>query len=267
VPFRLVRIVHVAAALARARADRSIRDPYMPEVVRLREAADMPVRIGRLRNLSRTIVRLSVLFAALLILVPIPDAAAAAAPSQDDSEVAGAFQRRLFEKINLRRSVAGTQRLAFVPASASAALDGFLAAAAKANAWPAGSVCALSPWRRILLGLGPSHRLRRRPARRGPGKSAGAVLDARSRRSAVVDLPDALRRSVHGPRHQRSGLQCVWRAPRGRPEQAEPGDRRGTRCPLRDLSRPVGGGIDERLARPFMQPSRNDVRATMARML
>ena len=61
---------------------------------------------------------------------------AAAAPPHDEDEVADLFLRRLLDAINDRRDNAGTQRLAFIPARANAALDGFLAETAPAIEWP-----------------------------------------------------------------------------------------------------------------------------------
>ncbi|MGE3910882.1 MAG: hypothetical protein AB7K36_16110 [Chloroflexota bacterium] len=43
---------------------------------------------------------------------------------------------RLLDEINMRRASIGSQRLAYVPAHANAALDGFLAETAPEIAWP-----------------------------------------------------------------------------------------------------------------------------------
>jgi hypothetical protein len=91
----------------------------------------MPVQLIR----SRALVRLCALLAALLMVAPIAAAPATAAPAQDDAD-ADAFLNRLLDEINLRRDVVGTQHLAYVPASANAALDGFLDQTMPFLAWP-----------------------------------------------------------------------------------------------------------------------------------
>jgi uncharacterized protein YkwD len=60
----------------------------------------------------------------------------AAALAPIDDPVADGFLIRLLNAINARRSRNGTQHLSYVPAHANAALDGFLARTAPANAWP-----------------------------------------------------------------------------------------------------------------------------------
>jgi hypothetical protein len=103
----------------------------------------MPCLLNRLVPL----VRCSVLLAAYLIAVQVAAAPAVAAPVHGDEpaavlargdgdEVDDLFLRRLLDAINQRRAEAGTQRLTFIPASANAALDGFLAETVSAIAWP-----------------------------------------------------------------------------------------------------------------------------------
>ena len=75
------------------------------------------------------------LLAALLLMTQIAGAPAAAAPAHDD-EVSDVFLNRLLDEINVRRDVAGTQHLAYVPSSANAALAGFLAETVPLLAWP-----------------------------------------------------------------------------------------------------------------------------------
>jgi hypothetical protein len=87
-------------------------------------------------NRPPALVRLSAVLAALLIAVQVAVVPATAAPARDDDEVADGFLRRLLDAINERRDNLGTQRLAFVPASANAALDGFLAETVSEIRWP-----------------------------------------------------------------------------------------------------------------------------------
>lgn len=82
------------------------------------------------------LVRLFALIAALLIAAHVAIAPAAAAPARDDHEVTDNFLWRLLDAINERRDNAGTQHLAFVPASANAALDGFFAETVSELGWP-----------------------------------------------------------------------------------------------------------------------------------
>ena len=53
-----------------------------------------------------------------------------------DDEVDDLFLRRLLDAINERRDRSGTRRLAYVPASANSALDGFLAETVNRIGWP-----------------------------------------------------------------------------------------------------------------------------------
>jgi hypothetical protein len=95
--------------------------------------ADMLFKSGHLR----LFVRLAALFAASALTVQLAAPAVVAAPAPDEGdEVADAFLSRLLDEINVRRDAVGTQRLAYVPASANAALDGFLAETVPAMAWP-----------------------------------------------------------------------------------------------------------------------------------
>ena len=59
-----------------------------------------------------------------------------AAPVPIDDQVDDLFLRRLLDAINERRDRNGTQRLAYVPASANSALDGFLAETISRAGWP-----------------------------------------------------------------------------------------------------------------------------------
>lgn len=59
-----------------------------------------------------------------------------AAPVPIDDQVDDLFLRRLLDAINERRDRNGTQRLAYVPASANSALDGFLAETIARAGWP-----------------------------------------------------------------------------------------------------------------------------------
>ncbi len=84
----------------------------------------------------RWFVRFASVSAALALTIHLAVPAAAAAPARDDDEIVDAFLNRLLDEINMRRDAAGTQRLAYVPASANAALDGFFAETLPALAWP-----------------------------------------------------------------------------------------------------------------------------------
>jgi hypothetical protein len=87
---------------------------------------------------ARCFLRLAGLFAALAIayqLVPALSAApVAAAPAID--ETGASFMSRLLDEINKRRDLIGTPRLASIPPSAGAALDGFFAQTEPGLAWP-----------------------------------------------------------------------------------------------------------------------------------
>ncbi|MCC7372561.1 MAG: hypothetical protein IT306_29375 [Chloroflexi bacterium] len=85
-------------------------------------------RVAPLRFLS------TLLLLVLIAQIAVPPADAA--PAADDDEVADAFLLRLRDEINARRAHLGAQSLAYVPAHANAALDGFLAETAPALAWP-----------------------------------------------------------------------------------------------------------------------------------
>jgi hypothetical protein len=61
---------------------------------------------------------------------------AVAAPVHIDDAVENLYLRRLLDAINRRRDRTGTQHLSFVPASANAALDGFLAETVPVIRWP-----------------------------------------------------------------------------------------------------------------------------------
>jgi hypothetical protein len=61
---------------------------------------------------------------------------AAVAPAPVVDEVDDAFLRRLLDAINARRDRNGTRRLTFIPASANAALDGYLAETMSVISWP-----------------------------------------------------------------------------------------------------------------------------------
>jgi hypothetical protein len=92
----------------------------------------MPVLLGR----SLAFARCAALLAAVSIALQIPAPPADAAPVFRGDEVDDAFLTRLLDAINERRDAVGTQRLAFVPARANAALDPFLAETAPSLAWP-----------------------------------------------------------------------------------------------------------------------------------
>lgn len=81
----------------------------------------------------RRLIALAFVFA---LIAPLMVSPVAAAPTRADDEVSDAFLRRLLDEINARRGLLGHPPLAFVPASANAALDGFLAQTAPAMAWP-----------------------------------------------------------------------------------------------------------------------------------
>jgi hypothetical protein len=94
----------------------------------------MPDQLVRLRRAARlAAVLASILLVANVIIAPVPTVAAA--PAQDD-EVVDGYLMRLLDAINDRRDWIGTQHLAFVPASANAALDGFLAETVGGIGWP-----------------------------------------------------------------------------------------------------------------------------------
>ena len=88
------------------------------------------------RNHAQAFVRLVAVCAALSIAAQVAVLPATAAPARDDDEVADAFLVHLLEAINQRRDKNGTQHLAFVPASANAALDAFLAETVSEIEWP-----------------------------------------------------------------------------------------------------------------------------------
>jgi hypothetical protein len=80
---------------------------------------------------------LAVLMIAVLLASPAAAVPAAAAPVADhDDDVSDPYLGRLLDEINKRRDAIGTQHLAYIPASANAALDGFLAQTLPAMAWP-----------------------------------------------------------------------------------------------------------------------------------
>lgn len=89
--------------------------------------------LNRCVSNHRTVRRALALVAAFLIVASTDVAPAAAAPAQNEED---AFLRRLLDEINARRDALGNQPLAYVPASANAALDGFMAQTAPAMAWP-----------------------------------------------------------------------------------------------------------------------------------
>lgn len=87
--------------------------------------------------LPLSILRLIAVFIALALTTQIAVLPADAAPAADEGEeIADGFLLRLLDEINARRGAIGAQPLAFVPAHANAALNGFLAETAPANAWP-----------------------------------------------------------------------------------------------------------------------------------
>jgi hypothetical protein len=100
---------------------------------------------------ARALLRLTTLVIVLVIAAQ-PPPPAAAVPARDDA--AEAFLDRLLDAINSRREAAGTQRLAYVPADANAALDGFLAEVVAALVWPEPCVHQLVDdafsWDRVL---------------------------------------------------------------------------------------------------------------------
>jgi hypothetical protein len=84
----------------------------------------------------QTILRLFSIIAVLLLTAQVAVSPVDAAPTADDDEVADGFLLRLLDEINQRRASIGNRGLAYVPAHANAALDGFLASTAPALAWP-----------------------------------------------------------------------------------------------------------------------------------
>jgi hypothetical protein len=95
----------------------------------------MPDQLFRLRLVVRLFAALAtILLIANVIIAPVPTVAAA--PAQDDDEVVDGYLMRLLDAINNRRDRIGNQHLAFVPASANAALDGFFAETVGAIRWP-----------------------------------------------------------------------------------------------------------------------------------
>lgn len=95
----------------------------------------MPMLRPHLGAVVRSLLSLLVLSMALSMVLQLGPPSAAAAPVADD-EIADAFLNRLLDEINARRGNLGTQPLAYVPASVSSALDGYLAAVTPAIAWP-----------------------------------------------------------------------------------------------------------------------------------
>lgn len=81
-------------------------------------------------------LRLVSILSLLLLVAQATVPPAGAAPVANDDEVEDTFLLRLRDEINMRRSALGTQSLAYVPAHANAALDGFLAHTAPSLAWP-----------------------------------------------------------------------------------------------------------------------------------
>lgn len=96
----------------------------------------MPSSHRRPGMIRRVLAVIATLVAALLLISPTSVPPVAAAPARQHDEVVEAFLARLLDEINARRGALGHQRLAYVPPVAGAALDGFLAVAAPAMAWP-----------------------------------------------------------------------------------------------------------------------------------